>query len=149
MLSRRSLLKIGAAAPVLAISGGALNQVGAVPLSGGKDFSPTTGLERQAIATACWQCVTRCPSISYVEDGRLVKIEGQPNSIRTNGVMCSKGQGGVGQSSDPDRILYPMRRVGPRGSGRWKRVSWDEALGELTERLQNLRDEGTDLGHAL
>jgi thiosulfate reductase/polysulfide reductase chain A len=143
MLDRRSLLKIGAAAPILAMSGGGLNQVRALPLSGGKDFSPTTGLERQAIATACWQCVTRCPSISYVEDGRLVKIEGQPNSIRTHGVMCSKGQAGVNQSSDPDRILHPMRRVGPRGSGQWKRISWEEALDELTGRLQKLRDDGT------
>lgn len=143
MLDRRSLLKIGAAAPAVAISGGVLNQVRALPLSGGKDFSPATGLERKAIPSACWQCVTRCPNISYVEDGRLVKIEGQPNSIRTHGVMCAKGQAGVNQYSDPDRILYPMRRVGARGSGEWKRISWEEALDELTSRLQKLRDDGT------
>jgi len=143
MLDRRSLLKLGAAAPAVAVSGGVLNQVRALPISGGKDFSPITGMERKAIPSACWQCVTRCPSISYVEDGRLVKIEGQPNSIRTHGVMCSKGQAGVNQYSDPDRILHPMRRVGPRGSGQWKRISWDEALEELTGRLQKLRDDGT------
>lgn len=143
MLDRRSLLKLGAAVPAVAVSGGVLNQVRALPISGGKDFSPKTGMERQAIPSACWQCVTRCPNVSYVEDGRLVKIEGQPNSIRTNGVMCAKGQAGVGQYSDPDRILHPMRRVGPRGSGQWKRISWDEALEELTGRLQKLRDDGT------
>jgi len=49
-----------------------------------------------AIATACWQCVTRCASIGYTEDGRLVKIEPQPNSIRTQGALCAKGQGGIG-----------------------------------------------------
>jgi anaerobic selenocysteine-containing dehydrogenase len=125
------------------MSGGVLNQVRALPITGGKDFSPKTGMERKAVPSACWQCVTRCPNVSYVEDGRLVKIEGQPNSIRTHGVMCSKGQAGVNQYSDPDRILHPMRRVGPRGSGKWKRISWDEALEELTGRLQKLRDDGT------
>ena len=144
MLNRRNFLQVGAAVPLAALAGEALvRQVSAGPVIGGKDFSPSTGKERQAIPSACWQCVTRCPNISYVEDGRLVKIEGQPASIRTQGTMCSKGQGGIGQFSDPDRILYPMRRVGKRGEGKWKRVSWDEALGEVAERMKKLRDAGT------
>ncbi len=144
MLNRRNILQMGAAVPLAALTGEALTpRVSAGPVIGGKDFSPTTGKERQAIPSACWQCVTRCPSISYVEDGRLVKIEGQPKSIRTHGVMCAKGQGGVGQFSDPDRILHPMRRVGKRGEGKWKRISWDEALDEISGRMKKLRDEGT------
>ena len=144
MLNRRNFLKLGAAAPFAVLAGGgALHQARALPLHGGKDFSPKTGKERIAVPSACWQCVTRCPNISYVEDGRLVKIEGQPDSIRSHGVMCAKGQGGINQFSDPDRILYPMKRVGKRGEGKWKRISWDEALDELTARLQKLRDEGT------
>ncbi|MFV2092872.1 MAG: twin-arginine translocation signal domain-containing protein, partial [Hyphomicrobiales bacterium] len=127
MLNRRNFLKIGAAAPAAVVAGGvALSKAKQLSVFSGKDFSAKTGLERKAIPSACWQCVTRCPSINYVEDGRLVKIEGQPNSIRTNGVMCAKGQGGINQYTDPDRILYPMRRVGKRGEGKWKRVSWDE-----------------------
>jgi len=143
MLNRRNFLKIGAATPVVALAGApALIEARILPLHGGKDFSPKTGVERQAIPSACWQCVTRCPNVSYVEDGRLVKIEGQPNSIRTEGVMCAKGQAGVNQTYDPDRILYPMRRVGKRGEGKWKRISWDEALDELATRLKGLRDNG-------
>ena len=144
MLNRRSFLQLGAAAgPAIAVIGApSLAKAREVPIHGGRDFSPKTGLERKAIPSSCWQCVTRCPNISYVEDGRLVKIEGQPKSIRSEGVMCSKGQGGVNQTYDPDRILYPMRRVGKRGEGRWKRVSWDEALSELTGRLKKLRDRG-------
>ena len=142
-MDRRSFLKIGAASAALsATSGTALIQARELPHIGGKDFSAKTGQRRQAIASACWQCVTRCPNISYVEDGRLVKIEGQPNSIRTHGVMCAKGQGGVNQSSDPDRILYPMRRVGKRGEGHWKRISWEEALTELASKLKKLRNTG-------
>ncbi len=142
-MDRRSFLKLGAASSAFAVSGGILlNRANALPLHGGRDFSPKTGSERKAVPSACWQCVTRCPNISYVEDGRLVKIEGQPDSIRTHGVLCAKGQGGVNQSGDPDRILYPMKRVGKRGEGRWKRISWDEALEELSSRMEKLRAAG-------
>ena len=145
MLNRRNFFKLGAAVTATsAFSGDAtITSAKDLPIRGGKDFSPVTGKERQAVPTACWQCVTRCPAIAYVEDGRLVKIEPQPASIRTEGTMCAKGQAGVNQLTDPDRILYPMRRVGKRGEGKWKRVSWDEALGELAERMKILRDAGT------
>ena len=144
MLNRRNFLKAGTAIPLAALGAtAALKPARALPLSGGKDFSPATGRQRTAVPSACWQCVTRCPNISYVEDGRLVKIEGQPNSIRTEGVMCAKGQGGINQTSDPDRILYPLRRVGKRGEGKWKRITWDAALSELADRMKKLRDAGT------
>src|SRR3989338_18674 len=146
MLNRRKFLELGAAVAAAAtvLSGGtALAAPQGVTFKGGKDFSPKTGKERTAIPSACWGCVTRCPMIGYVEDGKIVKIEGQPKSIRTEGVMCAKGQAGVNQANDPDRILYPMKRVGKRGEGQWKRISWDEAMGELTARLKKLRDEGT------
>ena len=143
MVTRRNFLKLGAASATAAVAGpGAL--VSARQLEqGSKDFSPRTGMERQAVPTACWQCVTRCATIGFVEDGRLVKMEPQPASIRTEGKLCAKGQAGVNQVYDPDRVLYPMRRVGARGEGKWKRDSWDEALTELAERLKKLRDEGT------
>jgi anaerobic selenocysteine-containing dehydrogenase len=57
--------------------------------------------------------------------------------------MCSKGQAAVNHTYDPDRILYPMRRVGERGSGQWKRISWDEALDEIAARMKKNRDAGT------
>ena len=150
MYDRRRFLRIGAAASVAGATGisGVLNtakasDAGHELASGGMDFSPRTHTQRKAVPSACWQCTTRCSIIGYVEDGRLVKIEGQPAAIRNRGRICAKGQGGVGQDNDPDRILYPLRRVGKRGEGKWKRVSWDEALGELAERLKKLRDAGT------
>ena len=143
MFNRRNFLKLGAASTAIPLSGGlTLAKAKELPIMGGKDFSPETGDERQLIPSACWQCVTRCPNVTYVEDGRLVKIEGQPNSIRTEGKMCAKGQAGVNQVYDPDRILYPMKRVGKRGEGKWKRISWDDALGEIADRLKKLRDDG-------
>ncbi|RME34457.1 MAG: DMSO reductase, partial [Gammaproteobacteria bacterium] len=144
MYNRRDLLKLGAAAA------GSFAGIGSILESqardflahGGKDFSYKTGKIRESKPSACWQCVTRCPIIGYVEDGRVVKIEGQPYSSRTRGKICAKGQAGVNQANDPDRLLYPLRRVGKRGEGKWKRITWDEALNELAERLQALRDAG-------
>ncbi|MFQ6091489.1 MAG: molybdopterin-dependent oxidoreductase [bacterium] len=144
-LNRRNFLKLGAAsAAVLAVGKGSESLVGEVTLQrGGKDFSPETGKERQAIPSACWQCVSRDGIIGYVEDGRVVKLEGNPELPRTGGVLCARGQAGINQLYNPDRLLYPMKRVGKRGEGKWKRISWDEALDELVSRLKKLQDAGT------
>lgn len=142
MISRRNFLKIGAAASSMSFGSAVLAAPPRELLMGGKDFSRITGLQREMKPSACWQCVSRCPNVGYVEDGRLVKIEGQVNSIRTMGKLCAKGQAGVNQANDPDRLLYPMRRVGKRGEGKWKRVSWDEALSEITDRLTKLKNKG-------
>jgi len=145
-LTRRNFIKLGIASGVLLVSGEFFKSsalAGTVKLEyGGKDFSPKTGVERKAIPTACWSCVTRCAAIGFVEDGRLVKMESNPRSIRTLGKMCSKGQSAPNEVYFPDRILYPLKRVGKRGEGKWKRISWDEAINELTSRIKKLIDEG-------
>ena len=145
-LTRRNFMKLGMASGALLAAGEGLKSsalAGTVKLEyGGKDFSPDTGVERKAIPTACWSCVTRCAAMGHVEDGRLAKMESNPESIRTLGKMCSKGQSGPNDLYFPDRILYPMVRAGKRGEGKWKRISWDNALEELTVRLKKLRDEG-------
>ena len=146
MFNRRKFLKVGALAATASVTAGATLTARAakdLPVRGNKDFSPTTGKERKMIPSACWQCVTRCANVGYVEDGRLVKIEPNMDSIRTEGTLCSKGQAGVNQTNDPDRILYPMKRVGKRGEGKWKRITWDEALDEIAARMKKNRDAGT------
>lgn len=144
--TRRDLFKFAAASAAVLASGKAIGSkalAGTVDLAkGGKDFSPKTGAERKRIPSSCWNCVTRDAMVGYVEDGRLVKLEGHPDSIRGRGKICAKGSAGINQLYDPDRILYPMKRVGKRGEGKWKRVTWDEALTELAARLKKLRDEG-------
>ena len=94
----------------------------------------------------CRACASRCPAIGYVEKGYVVKIEGQPDSIRTAGRLCAKGQAGVNQIYDPDRILSPLKRTGKRGEGKWQAISWDEALDELAGRLAKLREDVRDPG---
>ncbi|OGH61641.1 MAG: hypothetical protein A3G34_15870 [Candidatus Lindowbacteria bacterium RIFCSPLOWO2_12_FULL_62_27] len=143
-MTRRSFFKLGAAAATLATIGVRKPILaGAVELKSGWADVSLKGVARTAVPSSCWQCVVRDGIIGYVEDGRLVKIEGNPNLLRTSGVICARGQAGVNQVYDPDRILYPMRRVGARGEGKWKRITWDDALDELTARLKKLRDDGT------
>ena len=146
-MNRRNFVKLAAASGTAIVAGVGVNQnalAGSIKMQeGGRDFSPITKKERKAIPSTCWQCVTRDSMIGFVEDGRLVKLEGHPKSIRTLGKFCAKGQAGVNQVYFPDRILYPMQRVGKRGEHKWKRISWDDALDLLASKLKPLRDAGT------
>jgi anaerobic selenocysteine-containing dehydrogenase len=73
-------------------------------------------------------------------DGRAVKIEGNPASANNAGKLCPKGQAGLQFLYDPDRIKGPMRRVGERGSGQYEQISWDVAIQEVAERLNEIRE---------
>lgn len=143
-LDRRNFVKLGAiTAGIAALGKKFTNFAGAMELKeGGIDFSSKTKKERKVIPSSCWQCVSRDSVLCYVEDDRLVKIEGNPKSIRNRGKLCARGQAGINQVYDPDRILYPLKRAGARGKGKWKRISWDEALDELSSKLKKLLDEG-------
>ncbi len=145
MFTRRKVLQLGAA-----VAGAAATFTGRKALAshkgdlakGGLDFSHLSGVARKSIPTACALCVSRCPALGYVEMGRVVKIEGHPQSIRTMGKVCARGQAGFEQIYDPDRILYPLKRVGKRGEGKWTQLHWSDALDELAGRLKPLRDSG-------
>ena len=109
-LKRRDFIKVGAAsAALLAIGENPLSTTafaltGELKLAeGNEDFSPVNGKKRQSIPSACWQCVSRDSIVGYVEDGRLVKIEGNENSIRNRGKICARGQAGINQVYCPDR----------------------------------------------
>ncbi|HHH50069.1 MAG TPA: DMSO reductase, partial [Saprospiraceae bacterium] len=107
--------------------------------------------KREAIPSACWQCVSRCAIIAYVKNDRLLKIEGNPASLRNEGKVCAKGQAGVNQIYNPDRVLYPLKRIGERGSGKWEKISWEEAMdllinggeieGKKVKGLRTLKEE--------
>ncbi len=128
-LLRRDMLKLGAFSTAvlagLGLTTGSSDRKGVLQgdirlLTAGKDFSPITMKERKAIPSSCWQCVTRDGIIGYVEDGRLVKIEGNPELPRTNGKICARGHAGINIVYNPDRLLYPLKRVGSRREGNGK-----------------------------
>ena len=89
-----------------------------------------SGTERTAIRTCCHGCIQCCPCIGYLEDGVIVKLEGDPEAPVSKGAMCLKGMAQQHTAYSPLRILYPMKRVGERGAANasWERISWDEAI---------------------
>ncbi len=100
------------------------------------------GTERvEKVATICEMCFWRCGVLASVADGRVIRLEGNPDHPLTRGKLCARGNAGTGLLYDPDRLKYPMLRTGKRGEGRFKRASWDEALDFLASKLETLRAE--------
>ena len=85
-----------------------------------------------------------CGILAHVENGKITKIEGDPDSPLNRGTICAKGIAQIEKLNHPDRLKYPMKRIGERGEGKWKRISWDEALETITGKIRETIDrEGT------
>ncbi|WNF38242.1 molybdopterin-dependent oxidoreductase [Bacillaceae bacterium IKA-2] len=85
-------------------------------------------------------CYGSCGIIAYSDEGRLVKVEGDPNHSVTQGKLCPKAYGYVQQVYDEDRLRYPMRQL-ERGSGEWQRISWEEAINTITDQIVSLYEK--------
>ena len=96
------------------------------------------------IPTICFNCEAACGLLAYVDPKTLAiqKFEGNPVHPGSRGRNCAKGPATLNQVTDPERIRYPLRRVGPRGGGQWERVSWDEVLDDLGGRIRKALVEG-------
>jgi len=92
------------------------------------------------LKSVCRSCHGGCGVLMHVQDGVLVKVEGDPDSPLNHGRLCPIGTVTTDLVYHPDRLKYPMRRLGERGSGRWQRISWAEALDEISEKLLAIRD---------
>lgn len=93
------------------------------------------------VRSVCGGCHNCCPIDVTVENGRVVQVEGVPGDPRTGGAICSKGQAGPQIVHDPRRLMHPVRRAGARGEGKWERVSWDDAITELANKVRAAIDE--------
>lgn len=89
------------------------------------------------IKTACQLCSGCCGMNVYVEDGRIVKVEGMPEHPANYGRLCPKGAAATDLVYSPHRLHYPMKREG----GEWKRISWDEALDTIASKLEKVKRE--------
>jgi len=96
------------------------------------------------IPTICFNCEAACGLLAYVDRETLAiqKFEGNPTHPGSRGRNCAKGPATLNQVTDPERIRYPLRRVGPRGGGRWERVTWDEVLDDIGGRIRKALVEG-------
>ena len=95
----------------------------------------------KVLKSVCRSCHGGCGTLLHVTDGRLTKVEGDRDSPLNKGRLCPIGTSTLDLVYHPERLKYPLRRTGPRGGGQWKRLSWDEALGEIAERLQTIKRE--------
>jgi anaerobic selenocysteine-containing dehydrogenase len=104
---------------------------------------------KSVVHAACpHDCPDACGVLITVEDGRAIKIKGDPAHPVTRGFLCAKVAKYLDRVYSPDRVLYPMRRVGPKGVGvagegarathEWQRITWDEALEEITSRFRKI-----------
>jgi anaerobic selenocysteine-containing dehydrogenase len=87
------------------------------------------------IKSSCRMCHGGCGVLVYMKEGKVTKITGDPDCPINHGTLCSKGIASTQIAYHPDRLTYPVRRIGPKGSGNWVRISWDEALDLIAEKI--------------
>jgi len=107
----------------------------------GKPIKAPPGV--RVVPSACYSCNQCCEVLIFVEEatGRALKVEGDPESPVTRGRLCAKGLAAPDLVNNPARLRHPLRRVGKRGEGKWERISWDEALDTIAERLLHYRQQ--------
>lgn len=92
------------------------------------------------VKSHCRMCHGGCGVLVYVKDGKIAKIAGDPDCPINHGTLCSKGIGASQLVYHPDRLTYPVKRIGPKGSGKWERISWDEALDTIAGEILNYKE---------
>ena len=93
------------------------------------------------VYSLCFMCSVRCPIRVVTKDDQVKWIEGNPYVAGMEGSLCPRGAAGTGLLYDNERVQSPMIRTGPRGSGQWKKATWEEALNMVGEKLKKIIDE--------
>lgn len=107
-------------------------------------------VEEKIVKTACGLCAPgTCGMLVHVKNGRMVGVEGNPECPFSHGSLCAQGLNAVELVYHPDRLKYPMKRIGQRGESKWQRISWDEALDIIAQHLREIREKYGPLGVAV
>lgn len=97
------------------------------------------------VRTTAWSggpgCHGGCGMILHIKDGRVIKAEGDPDHPRMQGRVCPRGLAITQSMYHPDRLLYPLKRAGARGEGKWQRIPWDEAYDTIEAKYRQIREE--------
>ena len=140
-ISRRSLLKLAGAAAASSLAGG-----GPVRSAWSAAGPLTQPLADGPYYSACDMCFNKCGLIARVEGGVVRKLDPNPHYLKSRGMLCARGNAGIRQLYDPNRLKTPLLRKGGRGEGKWQRLSWDQALDLAAEKLQRLAEKYTRCG---
>ncbi|ADD68883.1 molybdopterin oxidoreductase [Denitrovibrio acetiphilus DSM 12809] len=143
-LRRRDFLKATAAVSTVAMVGCGVPKNNALaPMDPKKAIGEDPG---KWISTTCQGCTTWDPIQVFVQDGRAVKVRGNPNSKANCGTCCPRAHMGLQQLYDPDRVKVPMKRTNPeKGRGidpKFVPITWDEALNTIADKMMELRNNG-------
>ncbi len=101
----------------------------------------TSGNGVKIVKSGCFFCHAGCAIDVHVKDGRVIKVEGSKDHPHNRGKICVKSLRGPDLLYSPKRLLYPLKRDGARGEGKWKRISWDEAIDTCATELQKVIDK--------
>ncbi|MDD3312088.1 molybdopterin-dependent oxidoreductase [Pseudodesulfovibrio sp.] len=139
-LSRRDFFKASGLFAAGAAGGAAL-------LGGLRRAQAAPAPQWESKFSACDMCFNKCGLIARVEDGVVKKLDPNPKFLKSRGMLCARGNAGVAQVYDPDRLKYPLLRAGGRGEGKWKRIPWDEALDMAAQKMKEVREKYLPCGH--
>jgi anaerobic selenocysteine-containing dehydrogenase len=107
-------------------------------------LDPSPPVSDEIRRTTCYMCACRCGINVHLKSGRVSYIEGNRDHPVNRGVLCAKGASGIMQVTAPSRLRAPLRRVGPRGSGAFEEIGWDEALSLAVSWMKPLRDSAPE-----
>ncbi|NTU43363.1 MAG: molybdopterin-dependent oxidoreductase, partial [Nitrospirales bacterium] len=133
-LSRRDFLKLSTATTAVAGLTGVPIFKSVMAMGTNPEVVPSY------VTTFCEICFWNCGAIARVENGKVVKLDGQPGNPASRGKLCARGNAGMGSLYDPDRLKTPMLNVGKRGEPKWKSVSWDEALSFIAGKMGKIKE---------
>ena len=94
------------------------------------------------VPSVCLNCSSVCGINVLVKDGEVLGVEGNKKDPNSQGKLCAKAHGGVSSINYPERVVYPLKRVGKRGEGLWKRISMEEAYDTMAKRIKKNIDAG-------
>jgi thiosulfate reductase/polysulfide reductase chain A len=141
-LSRRNFLKWSGASAAAYAAGSRTPVVHALVKDGKKSGNPSV----EHKYSVCGMCLNACGLIARVENGVVTKLDPNPKFLKSRGMLCARGNAGIQQMYDPDRLKYPLVRKGNRGEGKWERISWDQALAIAAEKFLKIAKEYTRCG---
>ncbi len=141
-ITRRSFLKWSGAAAAATVAGGRTPVLNAL-VPAGSEPSQTKAEHHFSV---CDMCLNKCGLIARVESGVVTKLDPNPKFLKSRGMLCARGNAGINQLYDPDRLKYPLLRKGARGEGKWQRLTWDQALDHAAEQLQAIAEKYTRCG---
>ncbi len=141
-LSRRSFLKwSGAATAAAAVGGKAPVLYALTPDETKKSFA-----KPDSMYSVCGMCLNACGLVARVENGVITKLDPNQKFLKSRGMLCARGNAGIQQLYDPDRLKYPLLRKGERGEGKWERISWDQALDLAAAKMTEIAEKYTRCG---